>query len=222
MPTRPIPSPDLPPDAGDVDRIAPSPAIAPGEERVTLGQPFASYMQGGQATPMTMAGKSALISPFDLPQAGTRLPTATPTHETVLAQANQAQSTLGDIETYLKTPGLKLKNSQKTVLKTKLKDANMNFRAGNEKLGAAIPEEPRALSGPFGKFLSYLLDGQNQMEAAKSQLQGLKDKGQQLQPGDFLLIQLKLNKAQQELEYSSVMLANVVTAFKTLMQTQLG
>lgn len=222
MANQPIPgTPDLP-DVTDIDKLSSTAPISPGEERVTMGTPFATYMQGNQAPPMTLAGKSALISPFDLPQSGTRLATATPTLNTVIAQVNNAQNTLGDLNTHLNTPGLKLKASHKTVLKTKLKDATASFRAANERLGAAIPDEPRAMPGPFGKFLSYLLDGQNQMEAAKAQLQSLKDKGQQLQPGDFLLIQLKLNKGQQELEYSSVMLANLVSAFKTLMQTQLG
>lgn len=222
MTTQPIPGNADVPDVSDVDKLSTATPISTGEEHVTAGTPFATYMQANQATPMTVAGKSAMISPFDLPQSGARLATATPTLNTVMAQVNNAQSTLGDLNTHLNTPGLKLKASQKTLLKAKLKDANESFRAANEKLGAAIPDEPRSLSGPFGKFLSYLLDGQNQMEAAKAQLQGLKDKGQQLQPGDFLLIQLKLNKGQQELEYSSVMLANLVSAFKTLMQTQLG
>jgi hypothetical protein len=222
MTSQPIPgTPDLP-DVANVDKLSSTAPISTGEERVTMGAPFTTYMQGNQAAPMTVAGKTALISPFELPQSGVRPATATPTLNTVMTQVNNAQSTLGDLNTHLNTPGLKLKASQKTVLKAKLKDANESFRAANERLGAAIPDEPRSMPGPFGKFLSYLLDGQNQMESAKAQLQGLKDKGQQLQPGDFLLVQLKLNKGQQELEYSSVMLANLVSAFKTLMQTQLG
>ena len=104
-----------------------------------------------------------------------------------------------------------------------MSEANANLRAANAKMGANIPPEP-ALSnfqGPLGRFLAYLSDGQQQIESAKAHLENLKDKGANLTPGDFLLIQVKMNKAQQQLEYSSVLLANAVNAIKQLSQVQL-
>jgi hypothetical protein len=213
----------IPGDVSDVDRILPTAPITPGEEKVPVGQPFSSFMQEAKSNPMMTSGKAPMVSPFDLPQNGTPLGTSAPTFDTLINQVNNAQSTLGDVSTFLNTPGLKLKSSQKYLLKNKMTDANTNFRAANVKLGANIPEElpPSQFNGPLGKFLALLTDGQRQMESAQSQLQGLKDKGQNLQPGDFLLIQVKLNKAQQELEYSSVLLSNAVSGFKQLMQVQL-
>jgi hypothetical protein len=213
----------LPGDASDVDRIIPTKPITPGEEKVPVGQPFSSFMQEGKDMQTPVSGKAPMVSPFDLPAHGTPLATSAPTFDTVLNQVKNAQSTLDDLNTNLTTPGLRLKPSTKYLVKNKLQDANVNFRVANAKLGAEIPDE-RPMSefkGPLGKFLALVQDGQQQMESAQSQLKDLKDKGQNLQPADFLVIQVKMNKAQQELEYSSVLLSTAVSALKQLMQVQL-
>ncbi len=49
------------------------------------------------------------------------------------------------------------------------------------------------------------------MQSAQQQLQNLKDKGKSINPGDFLLVQVKMNKAQQEIEFTSVLLSNAVS-----------
>jgi hypothetical protein len=212
----------LPGDAGDIDRIVSTKPITPGEEKVPTGQPFSSFMQESNGSPAPVSGKAAMISPFDLAH-GTPLATSAPTFDTLLNQVNMAQGTLGDLNTNLQTPGLKLKPSTKYLLKNKITDANTQFRVANAKLGAEVPEESSlsGFKGPIGKFLALVVDGQRQMESAQTQLQSLKDKGQNMQPADFLLVQVKLNKAQQELEYSSVLLSNAVGAIKQLMQVQL-
>jgi hypothetical protein len=223
MTNQPMP-PMLPGDASDVDRIIPTKPITPGEEKVPVGQPFSSFMQEAQGMPTSAAsGKAPMVSPFDLPAHGTALGTSAPTFDTLLNQVNNAQSTLGDLNTHLTTPGLRLKPSTKYLVKNKLQDANTNFRVTNAKLGAAIPEEPSMseFKGPLGKFLALVQDGQQQMQSAQSQLQDLKDKGTNMQPADFLLVQVKMNKAQQELEYTSVLLSTAVSALKQLMQVQL-
>lgn len=222
MPNLPIPTPSLPGDTSDVSRIIPTAPITPGEEKGPV-QPFSSFMQEGKATPMAVSGKTPMVSPFDLPQHGTSLATGTPTLDTLMTQVKNAHGTLGDISSNMNTPGLKLKSSTKYVLKNKMTDANQHFRAANAKLGADIPEEPEAkeFSGPLGKFFSYIQDGQRQLESAQEQLKSMKDNAQSLSPSDYLLIQIKMNKAQQEIEYSSVLLSNTVSAFKQLMQVQL-
>lgn len=216
----------LPSDAGATDRIFPTQAVGEGaaaKEMSVPTQPFSSFMQGA-GSPMATAGKTPMVSPFAMMQGTTPLAqTAMPTMDTLLAQINNVQSTMGDISTQMNTPNLKLKSSTKYVLKNKLTDANMSMRLANQKLGAELPEEtdPSQFQGPLGRFFAYLTDGQAQMEAAKQQLQNLKNKGENISPGDFLLIQVKLNKAQQELEFSSVLLSNAVSDLKMLMQVQL-
>lgn len=214
----------LPGDVEDPGRIFPTQAIGTGgkESMAVPTQPFASLMQQGAASPMASAGKSPMISPFALMQGQAPVAT-TPNFDTLLAQVNNVQSTLGDINTQLNTPNLKLKASTKYLAKSKLADASDNLRTFNAKLGGNVPQEPDAskFSGPLGRFFAYLNDGQAQMEQAKMQLQNLKDKGTNISPGDFLLVQVKLNKAQQLLEFTSVLLSNAVSDIKQLMQVQL-
>ncbi len=213
----------LPGDISSTDRIVPAGPV--GTEQKEAGLPtqsFASFMQGENASPMQQSGKTAMVSPFDLAHGQPPLAQA-PTLDTLVAQVNNAQSTMGDLSQQINTPKLKLKPSQKYLLKNKLTEANASLRTANAKMGANVPAAPDStqFSGPLGKFIGYLSDGQAQLESAKNQLQDLKNKGENLRPGDFLLIQVKMNKAQQELDFSSVLLSNAVQDFKQLMQVQL-
>jgi hypothetical protein len=204
----------------DVSRTQKIDATAPiGQDSKTNLPPqtsFQTYMQSPSSAPTPNAG---LASPFNLPQQQAFLP-SNPTMTTLLSQATAAQTTLGDINSQLSTPNLKLKQSSKYLLKNKLTDANGHLATAGTKLGLQ-PQEPTQLSGPFGKFIGLVTDGQNQMRAAQQQLQALKAKGDQLSPADMLLVQVKLNLAQQELEYSSVVLSKAIDDMKQLFNVQL-
>ncbi len=214
----------LPSDLEDPGRVFSTKPIGTGEQE-SLSVPtqaFSNLMEKGAASPMATAGKSPMISPFALMQG--QIPIATtPSLTTLLAQINNVHSTLGDINTQLNTPKLKLRASTKYLVKSKLSEANENLRTLNAKLGAKISSEPELsqFTGPLGRFFAYVNDGQAQMEQAKSQLESLKKQGGNLSPGDFLLIQVKINKAQQLLEFTSVLLSNAVSDVKQLMQVQL-
>lgn len=129
---------------------------------------------------------------------------------------------LGDMNNDLNTKNLKLKQSQRTVLRSKLGNATNYLQAANAKMGAEIPTPSTSTGGGIlGKFLDYVADGQSNLSAAQQQLMSLKSKGQSLQPADFLAIQLKLAHAQQEIEYASIMLSKAVDDMKTMMNIQL-
>ncbi|MCX6988125.1 MAG: hypothetical protein NTZ52_01245 [Chlamydiae bacterium] len=139
--------------------------------------------------------------------------------------AQMAQNTLNNLQTQIEqNPDLKLKNSQKHVLNTKLEDATAHIQSAGSKLGAPPTENTtpeKAPGGPLGKFLGYVTNGMEQMDGVQKQLTSISAKGTQLGAADLLLIQVKMNKAQQELDFSSVMLSKVVEDFKTLMNIQL-
>lgn len=167
------------------------------------------------------AAKPTGVSPFELAQG--QMPLATgPTFDTLLTQVKSAQGMLGDINTNLQTKNLKLKPSQRYLMRNKLSDANSYLKAANTKLGAEIPPPPQPSGGGIvGKFLDYVSEGQSNLQAAQKQLLSLKDKGEDLKPADFLTIQLKLAHAQQEIEYASIMLSKVVEDLKTMFNIQL-
>ncbi len=208
------------------DQLFPLQPIGADSEVVKPAAPgFASLMQQagtGASSPLADSNKLSMVSPFELVQGKAPLAQA-PTLATIQSQVVQAQTTLGEINTSLNYPNLKIKSGQKYVLNNKLSDAAMSLKAANAKMGADVHNAPNPTQfrGPLGKFLALIADGQAQLESAKNQLQNLKNKGAQLSPGDFLLIQVKMNKAQQELDFSSVLLSNAVQDFKMLMQVQL-
>lgn len=183
---------------------------------------FQSYMEAPtRQNPLTQTPEGSL-SPFDLAH-GKTVQTATPTLDTLITQAKVAQTSLGDLSNQMSTPNLKLKQTHKMLLRNKLTEANTNLKAANEKMGAPVAEgkEPPAGAGPVQKFLGFVADGQTMINSAIQQLHSLKDQNGTLTPGDFLLIQLKINKAQQEIEYSSVLLSKVIDDMRTLMNIQL-
>lgn len=210
---------------GQPDRLDPIKKI--GEEKLPGGptpgpgpESFESYMEkaGQQAS---MAGKAAAPSPMELAQPPSPLTTG-PTFDSLLGQARYVQGMLGDIQDQLQTKNLKLKQSDRASLRSKLKNANSYLKAANVKLGAEVPEPPTPSGGGIiGKFLDYVTEGQANLAAAQQQIMSLKSKGDSLKPADFLAIQVKIAHAQQEIEYASMMLANAVSGLKTLFGIQL-
>lgn len=216
MTDKPLPDPGLvfptkPISAGDQEK---------GGGMSAAGQPFSSFMA---KPPSPTTAPSHVTSPFALMQGGGGTPmTTTPNVDALIGQMNKTQGTVADIHNQLSTPGLKLKASTKYLLKNKLSEANDNFHSLNTKIGVTNPSEPTSnMTGPFGKFVNYLAHGQQMMNAAKMQLQNIKADGTSMSPGDFLLVQLKMNKAQQLLEFSSVLLSTAVSDIKQFMQIQI-
>jgi flagellar hook-basal body complex protein FliE len=215
--------PKLPEDVGATEPIFPTkPLELTGREEGGGGQSFASIMSA-TPTPMQAAGKSSLISPFEL-TAGQPI-TQVPTADTLFMQLQQARGTANDIYEQLNIPNLaqSLKPFQKQLLKNKLLDTNQKLRSANALMGAEVaePMDPTQFKGPLGRFFAYLTDGQKLMESASKQLKTLGQGQEPLNAGDFLNVQVKIGKAQQMLEFVSVLLANSVQAFKTLMQVQI-
>ncbi len=207
------PSPDRSPD-----RITPAKST---EADQTIRQPpggvgFESHMQRG-AKPATEAGAP---TPMEAARPSA-MQAASPTVNTLLAQANTAQDSLGIVRQQLKTPNLKLKRSQAHLLKNKLTDAQTYSRAVAAKLGVETAAANPSTGGILERFLGYVGDGQNQMEAVQSKLQEMASSNQQLSAADMMLIQAKMNIAQQEIEFSSTLLSKVISSITTIMGIQL-
>lgn len=207
------------------DDIAPlDPTRKIGEETSPGGKmPSKSFEQFMEAAAQKPSGKSQPLnaSPFDIMHSRTPLATG-PTFDTLLNQTKSAHSMLGDISTQLNTKNLKLKQSQRYLLRNKLGDANAHLRAANAKMGVEAPVATTSGSGGIlGKFLDLVNESQSNVMAAQQHLLNMKSKGVDLKPADFLMIQLKLAHAQQEIEYASIMLSKAVDDMKMLFNVQL-
>jgi hypothetical protein len=190
-----------------------------------LSQPtsaFESYMQGtAKAPPLANAETMQGASPMELAKPA-NMQTGAPTMNTLLAQANNMQDSIGTVGDQLKTQNLKLKRSQAHLLKNKLQDAGGYMRSAAAKLDIEIPQAqiPSGLSPP-ARFLAMLGDGQDQLMAIQQKLKDLSKSEGGISPGDMMLIQVKMSQAQQEIEYSSTLLGKVIQSMTQLLQTQL-
>lgn len=207
------------------ERIDPTQAAKPlqpiqsDENQQELPQSFNEYMQ---KTPAAQAPETRGPSPFEVSQQQP-ISNAVPSMDSVQTQMNSTNNLLGDVQNQLNTKNLKLKQSQKYLLRNKLSEADAHIRTAASKTGVEVGPPPSMATrqNPIKRYLAYITDGQAQLAAAQSKIQELSASGSSLTPGQLLLIQVKLNKAQQAIEYSSVLLSKAIDDIKTLFNVQI-
>jgi hypothetical protein len=205
----------------DISKIDPLKSVSgQGESSTRTGQGFDAYMEkAGMQMPHT---NPQAISPFDLAQGQRSVLATGPNFDTLLNQVNSSYAMLGDVVTGLKTKNLKLKQSDRTVLRKKLKEAYGHLSQVSSKMGLQPAEVKETSSGGLlGKLINFGIACQENIDSVKKHFMTLKQKGTKLDPTDFLNIQLKLNHAQQEIEFASLILSKGVDAIKNLMSTTL-
>ncbi len=218
-------NPLLPKDIGKPDRVEPMMPVGGSDQPREAGTPFRALMKSGETPPQTPTA----TSPFELAKTGAQPVTAGPNLGTIQAQIVHAQTTLGDMNNMLSTPNLKIKPSTKYLLRNKLADATTQLRTVNAKVGGETTQDEeqdlaqgKGGGGPIQTFLNYVNAGQASLGAAKKKIQDLSEQAaDSLNPAELLLVQIKLNKAQQLLDYSTVLLSKAVDDMKMLFNVQL-
>lgn len=196
---------------------------------------FSDPLPSPSISPSSLQPPSASPSPMSMIQK-TMIPTPN-TPQMLLAQLQAAQTAMANIQGHMSHPQLKIRPAQKHLVKNKLASASSSLAAANTKMqGYAdseeehrpaftqeeIEEEPSSsASGPIAQFLHYITDGLHQLESAKNQISAIGKKGKEMNAGDFLFVQLKLAKAQQELEFTSSLLGKAIDDIKQIMNIQL-
>ena len=210
-----------PPDKSP-DRIFGGKPLEPTGTTPQAPKEFQSYMQGAGAPPQgQVPGAAGGPTPMDIAR-GPAIQTAGPSFNTILAQARTAQDSLGTVKDQLNTPNLKLRRSQTHLLKNKLSDAQGYIRQAGGKVGvdaSAMKMPPGA--APLQRFIAYVNDGQDQLIQVQQKLKEMSAQGQQLNAADMLAVTVKMNMAQQEIEYSSTLLGKVIDSIKQIMNIQL-
>jgi hypothetical protein len=165
--------------------------------------------------------KGEQLSPIEISQK--QQASLSPSFESITGQMTISENQLNDIKDKLNTPNLSLKNSHQRLLTAKLDDSFEHLQKASNYLGAdqvQAPEIPKDAE-PIVKFLGYVTNGQNQLLAAKQRLEDIQSKGGELKPGEMLLVQINLSQAQQEIEFSSLLLSKVVDSIKQTISIQL-
>jgi len=210
-------SPDKP------DRISSQESIVQGRptpSQAPLAGEFESLMQESENMQKGVTAAPQGLSPAQVQPTPPGQPA--PSLDSVLSQVGTAQDSFTSLQNKLNTKNLQLTNSQRQLLRSKLSNSTTHLRAVNEKLGVQAPATPTTTGqGPLGRLFGYLSDGEMQLNTAQAQLNKMKANGDTMKPADFMLIQIKLNQAQQELDYSSILLSKVVSGLTQLLNTQL-
>jgi hypothetical protein len=214
----------LPGKIPDVDTSTPSPAVGDKVSEKQSGLSFQKYMETPPAAPAPQGVSSTeqAPSPYQIQQ-GQVSELGTPSMDSLQTQTNQVQNNLSTVNSQLNTKNLSLNQSQKYLLRNKLTESNDSLRAAASKSGAEL-NPPITLSNklnPVAKFLAYVTDSQTQLAAVQNKLKQLTADGKSLSAGEMLMIQVKLNKAQQAIEYSSTLLGKAVEDIKTLFNVQI-
>jgi flagellar hook-basal body complex protein FliE len=208
------------------DRISPGKPLEPADRLnpTPSTTSFESYMKGTSGPTPQGAAPAGTPPGVQSPMEAAKGPSisGTPTFDTLAFQARNAQDSLGNIGQQLNTPNLKLKRAQSHLLRNKLQDANSYIRSAGAKVGVeAPPMKPSTGASPIDRFIAYVNDGQDQLQAVQQKLKEMAASGEEIRPGDMMLIQVKMNLAQQEIEYSSTLLGKVIDSLKQIMNIQL-
>ena len=209
-----------PPDKSP-DQISAGKPLEPAGTTPRSPKEFQSYMQGTTSAPPGQTTPAGGPTPMDIAK-GPAISTAGPSFNTILAQAKTAQDSLGTVEQQLNTQNLKLRRSQSHLLKNKLTDAQSYIRQAGAKVGVdSPPMKLPAGANAIERFLAYVNDGQDQLVQVQQKLQQMSAKGQQLNAADMLAITVKMNLAQQEIEYSTTLLGKITSSISQIMNIQL-
>jgi len=215
-------SSDIPDKITPSHRSVPSKPVEPSiGEQQEPGEAFSSYMkEGPEGTSPTRPDQP---SPFDLAGGRGGIGTQPPTLESILEQTSATSDHLDTIQTHLSDKNLKLKQSQKYLLNNKLSEANSQLRKVSTQVGVEVPELPptRGRRSPVAKYLGLIQDSQNNVNQVAKTLASMKDKGENLSPGDLLLAQSQLAKGNNELEYASVLLSTATSDIKNIFSIQI-
>lgn len=126
-----------------------------------------------------------------------------------------------DIKSKLSDPTLEIKGDYRSILRNKLEHIDDNLKVALNKAG--LKYEPfdvtKSQTGnPIGHFFDLLTDGQNKIQSLGGEL--AKMSSESLNPADMLVLQIRVNATQQELEFFTSLLNKALESTKTIMNVQ--
>lgn len=182
-------------------------------------------------------------SPMNVAASGQGMEPGKASPENLVANMQLVLGQMKNLGSALQTPGLQLNSRTKRLLDAKLKRSKDHIQFVSSKVNVGDEGEHKQKGshhqrsdpvdevssvkgkkdGTIQKFLGYITDGQSQLESTMANVKKLKmDKKN---PGMMLKhifgMQVKMYRAQVELEFSSAVLQKAIDDLKTIMSVQL-
>lgn len=187
----------------------------------------------------TSSPKSSKPSPMNaLGSSGANLQQGKPTPESIMANMQLLMGSMKNLGDALQTPNLQLNPRTRRLLDAKLKRAKGHIQYVSSKADVSDEKEDdesskqkvREIAGKkdenqsaIERFVGYVTDGQSQLESAMHNVSHMKMDAKN--PGMVLEhifgMQVKLYRAQVEIEFSSAVLQKAIDDLKTIMSVQL-
>lgn len=204
------------PDVPEFGRIDPNKKLEQENQFKPDAKSFQSLMNEKPET-------TTVDQPSPMQLASSQPSAVSPSFDSLLNLTTNTQTQADNIKNQLNTPNLALKNSHQRLLDTKLSEANIHLQKASQLIGAKeiTTTEVAETSGPIAKFLGYITDGQNRLIEVKKQIKDISKTTKEINPGEMMLIQINLSQAQQEIEFSSILLSKVTDALKQTFSIQL-
>ena len=191
---------------------------------------FDNIMQAPPAKPETTVDtfdpskKSSLLDEVRELNSGSQKATRVTPSE-LIAQTDQATNQIEDLKSRLSEPGASIKESAVPLLRNKISHINENIRVALSHAGTEFAEKPplpvTTKENPISRFLGLLTDGQYRLRTLGQQVEALSGTSlKEINPAKLLLIQIKVNQVQQEIELFSGILNQTLQSVKTIMNVQ--
>lgn len=139
------------------------------------------------------------------------------------AQSKEVIAQIEELKNRLSNPQVEIKDQYKNILRNKLEHVDESLKIALDKAGveyiAPLAAE-QAGNTPIERFLNLLTQGQHQLGQLGGQIQDLADTKGNISPANLLLVQVKVNYIQQELEFFTSVLNKALEGTKTIMNVQ--
>ncbi len=145
-----------------------------------------------------------------------------PSMEGLLKQIDTTQGSIKNLQNNLEFPQLKLKKAHERLIKDKLQNVISDIGgAAKASKTPLVPPTNTENMQPIAKFLSFIGDGHSQLDSVKGNLSEMVKKNKNISPANMLLMQVKIAEAQQNIEFSSILLSKVIDGIKQTLNIQI-
>jgi len=182
-------------------------------------QEFTAQMQAAEGK--IAAEENVNPTPMQVYQG--KLAIGSPTLENLTKQIDDTNTQFNSLQKKLSIPKLSLKRSESSLIDLKLQKATKSISDITTDITGssfAKTQTPQG-AGPATRFLAMITDGQNGLIETQKKLQEFEASGNNLTPTKLLQIQVQLAQAQQELEYSSIILSKCIDVLKSTLNIQI-
>lgn len=141
--------------------------------------------------------------------------------------ADQSRGVITQIEEIklrLSDPAVEIGSDYKRILRNKLEHIDSSLKVALDKAGLEylppqlLDQAPGAT--PVTRFLDMLTSGQDKLKSLGGQLRTIGENNESISPANLLLVQIKVNTIQQEIELFTSLLNKALEGTKTIMNVQ--